>query len=399
MKRNTKFLCLFLVLVLMVSMLPLQAAADTASEEETATVTVKVVVDKKTLYTYEVEVGDQPVTLRDSQYITHKKQYYEYSHYTVSGKKTDSVTIPAFDSSNAEAWAKKWGKTIKVVYTEHTHEYKFAHSRLRHWNFCKCGHTTEQVPHVDPATASDKLCICGYTFSSNADLTTLWLSNMVLSPSFTKDTTAYSGEVRTYLDVTSTAITARPFDALATVELPENLEIHEGINKFEIRVTAEDKTTTKTYTVTAVKPVKVEDTFVYADGTAVSTALKATVKNLTASSSLSQAVADKLVELAAADNATAIALQPEFSKWSVRQAELPLSAAFLTALSEQTQADLLVNTPYGSTLTIPHAQLAALAEGRESITLRIGKDNTYDILAVGEPLTASQEITLTVPEA
>lgn len=398
MKAKSKFLCLFLVLVLMLSMLPLQAAAETESEEETATVTVKVVVGKKTLYTYKIEVGSEPVTLRDSKYITHNKKYYEHSHYTVSGKKTSKVTIPAYDSSDAENWKETWANTIKVVYTSHTHKYQFGYNRIYHWNICKCGHTTNEVRHVDPATDEDKICTCGYAFSNNTDLTTLWFTNMVLSPKLSKDITDYTAQVRTYLDVTSTTITAKPFDALAKVELPENLEIHEGVNKFEIRVTAEDRTTTKIYTVTAVKPVKVENTFVYADGTNVSTALKATVKNMTANVTLSQAVADKILELAAADKTAAIILQPEFSKWSIRQAEIPLSTAILTAISEKTQADLVVMTPYGSTLTIPHAQLAPLAKDRESVTLRIGRDHTYEILAVGEPLTATQEITLTLPE-
>ena len=379
MKRTSKFLCLFLALVLMVSMFPLQAAADTDSEKETGTVTVKVVVGKRTLYTYDIEVGDEPVTLRADKYIEHNKKYYEHSHYTVSGLKVKKVTIPAFNVDNPKDWNKTWGKTIKIVYTNHSHRYRFGYGRIYHWNICECGHTTDEVRHVDPATDEDKICTCGYAFSNNADLTTLWLSNMVLSPNFNKET-------------------AHPFDALAKVELPENLEIHEGANKFEIRVTAEDRTTTKTYTVTAVKPVKVEDSFVYADGSTVSVALKPVVKNMIATASVSQAVADKMLELAAADKSAAITLQPEFSKWSIRQTEIPVSAAFLTAISEKTQANLVVVTPYGSTLTIPHAQLASLAEGRDSITLRIGRDHTYAILAADELLTVSQDITLTVPE-
>lgn len=398
MKRTSKFLCLFLALVLMVSMFPLQAAADTDSEKETGTVTVKVVVGKRTLYTYDIEVGDEPVTLRADKYIEHNKKYYEHSHYTVSGLKVKKVTIPAFNVDNPKDWNKTWGKTIKIVYTNHSHRYRFGYGRIYHWNICECGHTTDEVRHVDPATDEDKICTCGYVFSNNADLTTLWLSNMVLSPNFNKETTDYTGKIRTYLDVTSTTITAHPFDALAKVELPENLEIHEGANKFEIRVTAEDRTTTKTYTVTAVKPVKVEDSFVYADGSTVSVTLKPVVKNMIATASVSQAVADKMLELAADDKSASITLQPEFSKWSIRQTEIPVSAAFLTAMSEKTQANLVVVTPYGSTLTIPHAQLASLAEGRDSITLRIGRDHTYAILAADEPLTVSQDITLTVAE-
>lgn len=402
MKKRTSLFCLLLALVLLFAMFPLQAAADTAADEEkeaTGTVTVKVVVGSTTLYTYKVEVGDKPVKLRDDKYIKHKEKYYEYSYYTVSKSKKTSVTIPAFDSENAEAWQKKWGETIKVVYKKHTHDYKFSYGRIYHWNICECGDTTNEVRHVDPAKDADKICTCGYHFSDNADLTTLWLSNMVLSPKFSKETTEYIGEVWTYLDATSTDITANTFDALATVKLPDNLELHEGPNRFEITVTAEDRTATKTYTVIAVKPLKVEDTYISTDGTTVWSPLKSAIKQQVATVTLSEAVAEKLLELAASYEATAIRIQPDFSRWSVKQADIPLSAEYLKSLSEKTKADLVITTPYGSTLTIPHAQLAELAEGRESITIRINRDNTFDILSVGEPLTASQEITLTVPEA
>lgn len=403
MKKRSKLLCLLLALVLLMSMFPLAAAATetetTEEEQTTGTVTVKVVVGKKTLYTYEVEVGSKPVKLHSDKYITHNKKYYEYSHYTVSGKKNTKVTIPAFDTENPDVWNKKWGDTIKVVYTTHKHSYKFSYGRIYHWNICSCGHTTNEVRHVDPAKDSDKICTCGYKFSDNADLTTLWLSNMVLSPNFSSATTDYIGEVRTYLDVTSTTITAHAFDALAKIELPENLEIHEGANKFEIKVTAEDKTSTKTYTVIAVKPVKVEDAYIGTDGTNISASLTAKVLNKNAAVGLSEAIQAKILDLALQDQAATVCLKPQFSKWSVNQTELTLSADFLKSLAEQTEANLTVQTPYESTLTIPHGQLAGLAEGRTAVTIRIAKDNTYDILAVGDPITASQEITLTVPEA
>lgn len=404
MKKRTRLFCLLLALVLLVSLLPLNALADSTGTEETkpakGTVTVKVVVGKTTLYTYKVEVGDEPVKLRDDKYIKHKEKYYEFSYYTVSGKKVDPnrVTIAAYDTENPDAWQKKWGETIKVIYKAHRHDYKFSYGRIYHWSICECGDTTNEVRHVDPAKDADKVCTCGYRFSDNADLTTLWLSGMVLSPKFSKETTDYTGQVHTYLDVTATDITANPFDALAKVDLPENLEIHEGANTFEITVTAEDKTTTKTYTVIAVKPVKVDNTFISASGTSVSAALKTTVKRQVATAVLSDAVTEKMLELAAADGSGTIALAPEFSKWSVKQAEIPLSPAFLKAIAEKTKADLVVTTPYGSTLTIPNAELTALAEGQEAITLRINRDNTFEFLTMGEPLTASREITLTTPE-
>lgn len=403
MKSKTRLFCLLLALVLLVSALPLSALATTETEEAptpaTGTATIKVVVGKKTLYTYTVTVGDEPVTLDDNKYIKHNKSYYEYSYYTVSDKKASRVTIPAYDSSNPEGWKKSWGDTIKVVYVSHYHSFKFSYGRIYHWNICACGHTTNEVPHVDPATDSDKICTCGYKFSDNADLTTLWLSNMVLSPKFQKDVTEYTGEVRTYLDVTSTKITAQSFDALATVELPDNLEIHEGANKFEITVTAEDKTAKKTYTVIAVKPIKVEDTFISSDGSTVSVPLKTTVKKQEASAAPSEAVANKILELAAADKSSSISFQTTFSKWSTKHADVTMSTEFLKGIAETTEASLVLPMAYGTTLTVPHAEIAALAEGHETVTFRVLKDNTFSILADGEEITAPEAITLTLPEA
>jgi len=388
MKKRTRLLCLLLALVLFVSMLPLHALATTVEggtlddsnleskdppkdeepkEEEPAkptkgTVTVKVVVGSKTLYTYEVKVGDKKKTIKPDTYIKYKDKYYEYSYATVSGKKVGKVSIAAFDSGNAAAWQKKWGNTIKLIYKTHKHNYKFGYSRIYHWNICDCGHTTNEIRHVDPAKDSDKICTCGYKFSNNAELTTLWFTNMLLSPNFSKETTEYIGNVRTYLDVTSTTITAKPFDALATVEVPENTEIHEGANKFVIHVTAEDKTTTKTYTVIAIKPVKVENSFVGSDGTTVSATLKAPAKNKIAAATVSDAVAEKMLELAAQDKAAVLSFVPEFSKWSVNQVDLTLSSEVLKAIVEKTEAAVSVQTPYETTLTIPREQVVALAE-------------------------------------
>lgn len=420
MKKQKRFLCLLLALVMLLSLLPLHALASedespntgdqtttdpnpgNQEEEEKkptkGTVTVQVVIGSKTVSTYTVSVGSKSKTIKPDTYIKHNKKYYEFSYATISGKKVSKVTVSAFDSDNASAWQTKWGKTIKFVYKSHSHKYKFGHNRIYHWDICDCGHTINEVRHVDPATDTDKVCTCGYQFSNNADLTTLWLTNMLLDPGFSKETTDYIGNVRTYLDVKSTTITAKPFDALATVEVPENTEIHEGANKFVIKVTAEDKTTTKTYTVIAIKPVKVGNSFVSTDGTTVSATVKAPAKNKIATASVSEAVAAKVLEMAAQDETSVVCFVPEFSKWSVNQVELTLLPEQLTAIAEKTEAALSIKTPYESTLNIPRDQLLALAKCENPVTFIVKKDNTYDIITVGDPIAASQDITLTVPE-
>lgn len=409
MNPMKRILCLLLALVLTVSMIPMFAAADDTAtestekketettEEKTATVTIKVVVSSKTLYTYKVKVGSKSVTLSDKKYITYKDKTYKYSVYTVSGKKTHTVTIPAYDGT--DAWKTKWEKTISVIYTAHTHSYKPGYNRIYHWSICECGDTTDEVRHVDPAEDDDKICTCGYKFNDNAELTTLWLANMQLSPQFNKETTEYTAQIYTYMDVTSTSITARSFDAMSTIQLPENLEIHEGANKFEIVVTAEDKTATKTYTVIAVKPVKVEDVLIGSDGTTISAAPKAAVKQQAAYVTLSEAVLAKMLEMAASDGCSRIAVQPDFNKWSVQQAELSFSAAQLKAIAEEAKADLVIETPYDSVLTIPAEEAASLAAAYETVIVRIAKAGAFSLQGDGKDLIPSDKITLTLPEA
>lgn len=422
MNQKTRLFCLLLALVLTVSALPMRSLADTTetttSQETTAaaeppettaateeakpatgTATVKVVVGKTTLYTYTVEVGDKPVKLSDQKYIKHKNKYYEFSYYTVNGAKPSGgrVTIDAYDEANDAAWKAKWGSTIKVIYKSHSHKYRFGYGRIYHWNICACGATTKEVRHVDPAKDADKICTCGYKFNDNANLTTLWLKNMVLSPRFNPETTEYIGELHTYKDVTSTSIAATPFDALAKVTLPENLEIHEGANKFVITVTAEDTVATKTYTVIAVKPVKVENTHIGSDGTNLTAKLVTKVSKKVAAVQVSETVEAKLLELALQDKSSTITMLPQFSKWSVKHTDVTLSADFIKNVAEKTEAALAVQTPYGSTLTLPHEEVVELAKGSSSVTLRVAKDGTFQVLTIGEPITASQRITLTTP--
>ena len=96
-----RILSLLLVLALFLSLVPMFASADEAQEAtesteattetqppapQTYTVKVKVMVGTKTLYTYDVKVGDKPVTLKADTYISIKDAYYKYSVFKVSGK-------------------------------------------------------------------------------------------------------------------------------------------------------------------------------------------------------------------------------------------------------------------------------------------------------------------------
>lgn len=395
MKKMKRLLCLLLVLASIASMIPMfAAAADDKDKERTAIVTIKKKIPSQAVTKYTVEVGRKPVQLTHERFITIKDKIYEFSHYTLSTEKLWSIKIPAYDGT--KEWETKWANTISVVYKRHYHSYKKGFTRVYHWDICECGATRNKVHHIDPATDADKICVCGYHFSDNAQLTTLWLDHVVMEPVFNKEITDYTGTVQTYMEANETRITAYTFDALATVELPTNLELKEGPNVFQIKVTAEDKTATKTYTVKAVKPVKVEDALIAADGENLTVTPKTTTVNMTGSAAMSEAVEQKLVEMLGKEKAAKVIFLPQFSKWSIPKAEVTLTASQLKAIADK-PADLEIKTPYGSSLTVPASDLTALAQ-KESVVIRVGRDNTFAALAGEEVLTLSDKVTLALPE-
>lgn len=393
MKKMKRLICLLLVLVSIVATVPMPAAA-AKDEVPTAIITVKKKIPSQAVTKYTVEVGNTPVKLSYEKYITIKDKIYEFSHFTRSKETYGSMKVPAYDGT--KEWETKWGNTISLVYKRHNHAYKKGFTRNYHWDICECGVTRSKVRHVDPATDADKICICGYQFSNNATLTTLWLDHVLMEPSFSKDITDYSGTVQIYLEPKKTRITTQTFDALATVELPTNLELHEGLNVFQIKVIAEDKTATKLYTVKAVMPIKVEDALIAADGESLTVTPKTTILNLTGSAAMSEVVEQKLVEMLATEKAAKVIFLPQFNKWSIPKAEVILTASQVKAIADK-PADLVVKTPYGSSLTIPAADLTALAQ-KESVSIRIGRDNTFAVMAGEEVLTLSDKVTLALPE-
>ena len=131
----------------------------------------------------------------------------------------------------------------------HLHEYEWTVNRDGHFYRCVCGAKHNFAEHT---MGADGKCICGYVFMDNADLTVLWMSGIKLSPSFKKDVTEYTGKLLVK-DLEETKISAFSFDGKAEIELPEDLTLKKGTNTFEVKVTAEDGKTTKTYTVTVEK--------------------------------------------------------------------------------------------------------------------------------------------------
>lgn len=136
------------------------------------------------------------------------------------------------------------------------HEYSTKYNNKYHWLGCPCGCQISMEPHVDPKDAENDYCTCGFHFSSNADLVTLWVNGCPGIKNFSKDTTEYTLKAYTYKDVKSVKISTRTADSQARVELPENLTLQEGENVIPVKVIAGNQKNTKTYTLTIIKESK-----------------------------------------------------------------------------------------------------------------------------------------------
>ena len=371
-----KMFCLMLALVMTLSMIPLTASAE-GPGFGSATVTVTVYYAKDFTTTFDVTVGSENVTLGPGDYVKSGNQYYEFQKYSNGGS---YITIPAYDGTTK--WHNNWDK-IAMYYVRHSHNYKHQYNRMNHWQVCACGHTTAKHPHQDPATLKEKICSCGYKFSDNCDLSVLWLQNMNLSERYDMKKTDYTAILNTWADVTETAIRYQTYDAKATVQLPEDLTVNaEGFTTFEIVVTAEDKSTTQTYTVTAVRPVTVEGCTVLSDGMTVSTKVPSTTARRVATAEVSETLLTELAAIAKKDNCAAIVLEPDFNFWHNETLNVLIPSASL----KDTKADLTLTTLFG-TVTIPNAELTKLMENTGVLTITTLKADGFQIAQDGKEVT------------
>ena len=83
--------------------------------------------------------------------------------------------------------------------------------------------------------------------SANANLSMLLINGAMLSPAFYSLNTYYTATVAN--SVTSVVVTPTVFDPLATVQVTGSTGLIVGNNTVTVRVTAPDRTTTKTYTI------------------------------------------------------------------------------------------------------------------------------------------------------
>lgn len=360
MKTIRKLLCALLVLIMMLSMLPLSALASTA----TVTVVTHIggLTSSKT-YT----VDENPIPVTPTRFIKYCGKIYAYSG--------GSFIIPGYDGT--DAWKNTWG-TIHLFYEKHEHSYAPSHNRKAHWMGCACGSFYGKAPHVDPAKDEDKICTCGYQFSSNADLTTLWFTDIRFDERFKSDVTEYTAKTVDYYDVTSTKITANLCDGMATLSMPDSTAIKEGSNTFKLVVTAEDKTTTKTYTVTVIKPVKIAGLLLSSDGKTVTANPKSSALYKIATANVPDLLVEGMAELAVKDGCEQIVLVPDCSKWSNKQIDVPIPASALKTVSEETDVDVRIDTHFGA-VTIPNEAIEDLIKDCDVLKVSIVKETSVTL--------------------
>ena len=172
------------------------------------------------------------------------------------------VNLSQADYDALEAQYKAWLVSQEEKFRAANHDLNkhsfngYGSNPTYHWLQCACGCKINVEPHVDPLDTDNDYCFCGYHFSDNADLVTLWIGGCPPIKGFNKNKTEYELDAYTYKDVKEIKVSTRTFDSEATVELPEDLTLKEGENKFDIKVIAENQKVTKVYTVIINKEAK-----------------------------------------------------------------------------------------------------------------------------------------------
>lgn len=414
MKKIAKLLCTLLSLVLLFSLFSVTAAADTTDEGNagagfpsdsapaSSKVTCRAIYYQDSSKSVTVNSVDKTITFEkeitiDGSLFGYFPSYGGRMYEYVGSSHGASVTL---DVSEAEY-------LVILYYVPHYHNYRVGYNRTHHWEACRCGSTLSYDAHVDPAKDEDSICTCGYKFSDNANLGTLWLSNMILKDRFNYEQTEYVADVHTYKPISSSEIKCRAHDAMATVDAPSEVSIQEGMNVVKVTVTAEDKKTTKTYTVYAnlgsmVDGILVSNTLTAAGERATAINPQAVDKRGIATYGVSEPLAEKLVFQANSFESKRIIIEPQYNKWGVQTVNVSMSAAVLEKLSE-TKADLVIKT-FSGNIVVPNGELASIAkEGEQSeqvvFTLSKGEDSTVTItLKADDTIIENAKISLEAAE-
>jgi hypothetical protein len=289
-----------------------------------------------------------------------------------------------------------------VGYTLHTHNYYPGHDRDNHWEACRCGSTLNFAPHEDPLKVKDSTCSCGYKFSDNADLTYLWMNDMSNQPFFKPDITEYQCTVYQYNNSPTAVYSYQSYDTKATVAEPKDKTLREGINVYEFTVTAEDKKTTKTYTVYVSKPSTLGYVTVYSTGNVkdgFTTQLEPHViyLNNTATLTLEAGLGERMAYQANNAKSSCVQIDPVMSRWGVDIFYINMPAEIAKQMAA-TDSDLVIHTYFGN-IVMKKADLEKLAGAGENIKFTLSKDGVNSVLDITADDKEVKDVKLTLAAA
>lgn len=222
---------------------------------------------------------------------------------------------------------------------------------------------------VDAAGASSAVLSLPFTLtnlpSADATLSDLSASGIVLAPIFNSRTTNYTASVAN--SVSSTTITVVPANSLSTVAIngltgtAREVSLSVGSNTVTVLVTAEDGTTTETYTIVIhressdggsyIPPAVVVTTEVTKNSIINKTGINATITAGTATAAITPAVVDALINSAVFTGGTAkkdVIRVNVNTPGSINELKVTVPQTSLAKMADQTDSNFAVASPFVS---------------------------------------------------
>lgn len=124
-----------------------------------------------------------------------------------------------------------------------------------------------------------------------------------------------------------------------------------------------------------------------------------TTSDTTASATVSEAMGEAIVEQATENESNTVVIAPEMDS-DITEAEVVVPAGTVEALGDDTDADLVIDTPVGK-VTLPNSELSALAKDTDDITVSLKADgDTVEFVIAddaGAVATVNGGVKLVVP--
>ena len=282
--------------------------------------------------------------------------------------------------------------------------------------------TVEVMVTAEDGTTTMTYTVTVTLLSSDATLASLSLSDITLSPDFDSATTEYTATVA-YVEATT--VEAMATHSGATIDGAGEMSLMVGDNTVEVMVTAEDGTTTMTYTVTVtllssdatLASLSLSDITLSPDFDSATTEYTATVAYVEATTveamathsgatidgagEMSLMVGDNTVEVmvTAEDGTTTMTytvtvtlLSSDATLASLSLSDITLSPDFDSATTEYTATVAYVEA---TTVEAMATHSGATIDGAGEMSLMVG-DNTVEVMVTAEDGTTTMTYTVTV---